>query len=77
MSRVYHIHTTFAEQDEMRQFVEAAAKAFSANPQISTYGCLERGSLLAIRHGLMERGVKVVKLHDDHIPVVFDDAVLG
>ncbi len=67
--------TSLDEQRAMLAFVEKAAKSFSKEPRQCTYGTMEPGSWLAIRWGLMDRGVMVVKLSDDFEPRNFVDAV--
>lgn len=72
--RVFHTVTSIEEQTEMLKFAQDAGKCFAQNPDICTYGSMERGAFLGIRHGLMERDVKVVKLDDTFVPFVFAGA---
>ena len=60
-----------AEQDAERAFAEEAAKVFAENPESTTYteGALDAGVLLALRWGLLDDCVVVIKISDDHEPV--------
>lgn len=59
------------------EFAKRAAKKFATNEQLATYsdGKLEPGCLLAIRWGLGEDCVVVVKLDEKHIPTNFAQLV--
>lgn len=52
------------------EFARKAAKAFASNKEISTftYGEITPGSFLAIRWGLGEDCVLVVKVDENHTP---------
>lgn len=68
--------TTLDEQAEVGTFVLAAAKAFAAQRDLATFAhALEPGRLLALRWGITERGVLVVRLSPDFEPVNYVDAV--
>ena len=53
------------------EFARAAAKNFAAHPEKSTFskGALEPGCFLALRWGLGEDCVLVVKLDENHTPI--------
>jgi hypothetical protein len=59
------------------EFAKRAAKKFAKNGQLATYadGDLEPGCLLALRWGLGEDCVLVVKLDEKHIPTNFANLV--
>ena len=58
------------EQDEERAFADKAAKHFAQNPGHFTYGGdVKPGDMLALRWGLDNDGVVVLKLSEDYTPV--------
>lgn len=73
-ARVYHTMTSIEEQTELLEFVKKAGECLANNPELSTYGSLEPGSLLGIRWGM--RDVKVVRLDADFQSLVFEGAAL-
>ena len=75
-ARVYHTMTSIEEQTELLEFVKKAGECLANNPELSTYGSLEPGSLLGIRWGMGDRHVKVVRLDADFQSLVFEGAAL-
>lgn len=61
--------TTKADELERLAFAERAAAHFIATPEDNSFGELTPGSYLAIRWGLGEDCVLVLKLDDDFEPV--------
>lgn len=59
------------------EFAKEAAKLFSKEPSISTYGSLDPGSYLAIRWGLDDYGVMVIKLDSDHIATNYTGLIVA
>jgi hypothetical protein len=59
------------------EFARAAAGHFAQNPQHSTYtaGAIEPGCFLAIRWGLGEDCVMIVKLDEAHMPTNYMEIV--
>ncbi|CAB4164439.1 hypothetical protein UFOVP826_37 [uncultured Caudovirales phage] len=69
------IQTNTTALEVQLAFVKEAAEAFAKNPKLSTFGRVENGGYLAIRWGIMERGIVVVKI-DQYEPIInFVDAV--
>lgn len=67
--------TSLGEAADELNFARASARHFAEHPACSTRGDCTPGSLLAIRWGMMDRGVLVVKLDDNHQPQNYVDAV--
>lgn len=68
--------TTSIEDEEARvAFVKEAARMFKADERLATFGDLTPGSLLAIRWGMHDRSIMVVKLDAEDTPSVFRDAI--
>ena len=63
-------HTTATETREHLAFAERAAKHFAENPTHSSFGDVEPESLLALRWGLGDDCVLVVRLADE-VPVIY------
>jgi hypothetical protein len=65
--------------NELKQieFAKIAAKRFAGHPEISTYSLdkIEPGCFLAIRWGMGEDCVLVVKLDDSHVPINYAQLV--
>ena len=61
--------TSISAAREELVFVQKAAEAFKTNPAWATYGDLGPGQLLALRWGLDNNCVMVVKIAEDSIPV--------
>ncbi len=55
--------------------VEAAARHFAEHVDHDTYGTLESGAWLAMRWGLTDRAILILKLDADFTPEVYGDAV--
>ena len=69
---------TFKIEDEIEQldFANKAAMAFEKNDKLATYGGqILPGALLALRWGLMDRSVLVVRLDQSHVPTVYPDII--
>lgn len=66
--------TTLEEEAEISAFVKRAADKFAIE-DVSTYGNIEGGKYLAIRWGMFDRGVVVIKIDKDFSPRNFVDAV--
>ncbi|MEN6544472.1 MAG: hypothetical protein ABFE07_00350 [Armatimonadia bacterium] len=60
--------TTLGQEEEQQAFAKRAAEAFAANPSIDIFGNIEPGSFLALRWGLGDDCVLVVKLSEGHEP---------
>jgi hypothetical protein len=73
------IKTSLAMELERSEFLRDAVKAFkdSSEPSLSTYGNLQAGSLLAIRYGMMDRSILVVRLDAEYVPVLYTDILEG
>lgn len=58
-------------------FAETAAKWFAENPKGNTYtdGEIEPGCLFAVRWGLGDDCVLVIRLDDNHIPTNYQELV--
>lgn len=69
------LHTTVADEKARIELVERAATIFLNDPSKATVGTLEPGSFLALRWGLLDRGILVVRLADEP-SVLFNDAVV-
>ncbi len=61
---------TVSVSEELRQlrFAKEAARHFAAHPDISSFGDIEPGALLALRWGLADDCVVVLRLDRDFIP---------
>jgi hypothetical protein len=72
---------TYAHLERQRlEFAEKAAKHFADNPKHFTYtegGDITSGCLLAIRWGLGNDCVLVVKLDEQELPVNFQNIIDG
>ena len=69
---------TFKIEAECEQydFASKAAMAFGKNDKLATYGGqILPGALLALRWGLMDRSVLVVRLDQSHVPTVYPDII--
>ena len=57
------------------EFAKDAAKHFAENPSHSSYGDIKPGSLIALRWGLVDDCVLVLKLNSEHIPVNYQQLI--
>jgi len=57
------------------EFVKTAAKAFNEHPEYDSFGDLEEGSYLALRWGLDDDSVLLLKLADDFSPTIYDQVI--
>lgn len=69
--RMTHISAEQAQID----FAKRAAEAFAAEPKMFTFGDLKPGSLLAMRYGLGDDCVVVMRLDPDHEPVNYQQLI--
>ena len=69
------IMTSISDTEELLDFVKKAANHFSQNEQHSTFGDLIPGSYLAIRWGLGNDCVLVLKVDENSQIVVFQQAI--
>ena len=67
--------TTFEEEKEISDFAKQAARAFKHNSDLEYFGTLKKGNLFAMRWGIMEDCVLVIKLDSDFEPVNFQNIV--
>lgn len=67
--------TNIREEEEKVCFVKEAAKNFADNPEHSSYGELKPESLLALRWGLCDDSVLLLKLDDEFRPEVYQKAI--
>jgi hypothetical protein len=69
--------TTLSDVAAETSFVEAAAKCFREDPSLTsfTHGSIEPGALLALRWGLGNDCVLVLKLDETHKPVIYGQAI--
>lgn len=71
-----HISTTLDAKIAEAEFAGEAARAFMKDPKLSTYARTHTGGqFLALRWGIMDRTVRVLKLDPDWIPVNYIDAI--
>lgn len=61
-------NTSLAEEEEQEAFALKAALYFAAHPTMATYGDVRKSSFLAVRWGMNNDGVVVLKLCPDHEP---------
>lgn len=71
--KLVDINTQRAEQ----AFAEKAAAAFAREPKMRSYtdGDIVPGCLFALRWGLHERAVAVLRLDGEHLPTIYGDLV--
>ena len=65
------------EEQAQIAFALHAAEAFGANPRMHSFtgGDIAPGVLLALRWGLHDRAVLVLKLDESHVPTIYGDLV--
>lgn len=56
-------------------FAEEAAKRFSEDTALTTYGSLQQGSYFALRWGMRDDCVLMLKLDKDYIPTVYSQII--
>lgn len=68
---------TASDVEEELQFAKDAAKAFAEDPSISTWRKAEikPGIFMALRWGMGEDCVVVIKLDENHIPTNYQNLV--
>lgn len=66
-----------SEVEDELEFAKAAATAFAKQPAMMSYSRAEMipGCLLALRWGMGDDCVVVVKLSDDHVPTNYQQLV--
>lgn len=69
------IMTSISDTEELLEFVKKAANHFTENEKHSTFGDLTPGSYLAIRWGLDDDCVLVLKVDENSQVVVFQQAI--
>lgn len=57
-------HINIEDEEEKHKFVKEVAKAFNENKDLASYGDLEPGSYLALRWGLGNDCILVLKLDE-------------
>lgn len=67
--------TSIEDRTEEVEFVKKAAARFAEDPRMHSFGELTPGSLLALRWGLHDRAVLVLRISEAHDLVVYGDAV--
>lgn len=69
--------TTIKEVTAELEFAKRAAAHFKEHPEHSTFGdeFPEPGCLLAVRWGMGNDCVLVVKLSDDHVPTIYQQDI--
>ena len=67
--------TSIQHEQERIAFVERAVRSFEQHPDYATFGDLEPGSLLALRWGLGNDCVLVVRLDEDYEIAVYQQAI--
>lgn len=70
--------TDIETENEQVEFAQEAARVFSVDANLATYGGeIKSGAFLAIRWGLMDRSVLLVRVDKDHEPTVYKDIITG
>ncbi len=71
--------TTIERERERQDFALRAAAAFAKSKDVVTYsdGDLVAGAYLALRWGILDRGVLVLRISKDEEPTRYDDLVRG
>jgi len=66
-----------AHAREEHAFAEKAAAHFAAHPEHTSYtdGAIKSGVFLALRWGLHERAVAVMRIDAEHEPVIYGDLI--
>lgn len=68
--------TSMSKTEEEIKFAKDAAMCFANKPEIFSYsgvGGIMKGELLALRWGLFDRSVLVLRISDDDEPTVYRD----
>lgn len=70
------ISTTTEDVVRELEFVQKAAAAFAKYPDMATYmEKLKPGGYIALRWGVLERGVLLLKLDSNFVPINYRDAI--
>ena len=69
--------TTFAAESEVVSFAREAVECFTLDPRMTTFSLssIKKGCMLALKWGLNDDCVLVVKLDEGFEPVVFQKAI--
>ena len=72
-----HMNVTIQDRLDEIEFVKRAIEVFDGDLDIATFSlaCLEPGCLLAIRWGLLDDCVMVVRLHDEYVPTNYTNVL--
>jgi hypothetical protein len=70
--------TTAEEEREQLAFATEAARHFKSNPECATFSDeIRPGGFLAIRWGMLDDGVLVVRLDEGHEPTNYSGIIKG
>lgn len=69
--------TSVTAETARMEFAQAAARHFESNPKHWSFGDIGPGNFLALRWGLGDDCVLVIRQHDDEEPVNFQQIVAG
>ncbi len=67
--------TSVAAETARMDFAKKAAEHFASNPKHSSFGDIEPGAFIALRWGLGDDCVLVLRLHEDEEPVNFQQII--
>ena len=67
--------TTLEDEEKLLDFVRLVAEHFSDHPETATYGELGGGNFFALRWGMGEDCVVVLKQDEDWKPVNFQNII--
>lgn len=70
-------HTNVGHEEELLDFIKAAAKNFQENPAHKIYGNIKPGEYAALRWGLGNDCVLVFKLDEDFEPRIYAQVIGG
>ena len=68
--------TTLENQEKLIGFVKQAVKRFGESPGLATFGDVRPGEYLALRWGMGEDCVLVIRLDKNFEPINFHQAIL-
>ena len=67
--------TTLAAVDAEREFAVKAAQHFTEHPEHSSFGDIEKGGLIALRWGLGDDCVLILKLDEGYEPTNYHQII--
>ena len=67
--------TNLNEQEQQLAFVKEAIDYFNSHEKIYTYGSLEKGSLFAMRWGMMDDCVLLLKLDEEFTRINYQNCL--